>query len=93
MKCCYFKCGEIVEINRNIQPGIVYITIATDVNNIYTATVLIASDSTLVMDKNYNEITLNDLEVGDIVFVYHSPVMTMSIPPQTQALVIEVKSR
>ncbi|WP_042276553.1 hypothetical protein [[Clostridium] dakarense] len=93
MKCCYFKYGEIVEINKNIQPGVVYITIATDINNIYTATVLIASDATLVMDENYNEITLNDLEVGDVVFVYHSPIMTMSIPPQTQAFIIEVKSQ
>lgn len=92
MKCCYFKYGKIIEINKNIQPGVVYITIATDINNIYTATVLIANDTTLVMDKNYNEITLNDLEVGNVVFVYHSPVMTMSIPPQTQALIIEVKS-
>lgn len=92
MKCCYFKYGKIIEINKNIQPGVVYITIATDINNIYTATVLIANDTTLVMDKNYNEITLNDLELGNVVFVYHSPVMTMSIPPQTQALIIEVKS-
>ena len=43
------------------------------------------------MDENYNEITLNDLQVGDLIYVYHSPIMTMSIPPQTQAFIIELK--
>lgn len=91
LKCCFFKRGTIVEINENIQPGLSFITIATDVNDIYTATILIASETTLVMDENYNEITLNDLQVGDLIYVYHSPIMTMSIPPQTQAFIIELK--
>lgn len=91
MKCCVFKRGTIIEINDNIQPELVFITFATDTTDIYTATILIASDTTLIMDEDYNEITLNDLQVGDLIFVYHSPIMTMSIPPQTQAFIIEVK--
>ena len=91
MKCCVFNYGKIIEINYNVQPGVHFITIAKDPQNIYTAIVLVTSDSTLVMDKNYNEISLEDLEVGNLIFVYHSPVMTMSIPPQTQAFIIEVK--
>lgn len=91
MKCCMFKKGTIIEINDNIQPGLVFITFATNTNNIYTATILIASDTTLVLDENYNEINLNDLQVGDLIFVYHSPITTMSIPPQTQAFIIELK--
>lgn len=91
MKCCVFKKGTIIEINDSIQPGLVFITFATDTTNIYTATILIASDTTLVVDENYNEININDLQVGDLIFVYHSTITTMSIPPQTQAFIIELK--
>lgn len=91
MKCCAFSYGKIIEISYDVQPGINFITIEKDPINIYTAIVLVASNYTLVMDENYNEINLYDLEVGNLIFVYHSPVMTMSIPPQTQAFIIEVK--
>ena len=91
MKCCFFKKGTILEIREDTQHGITYITFANDISNIYTATMLISSDTTLVMDEEYNEIDLNDLQVGDLIYVYHSPIMTMSIPPQTQAFIIELK--
>ncbi len=88
MKCCVFKRGTIIEINDNIQPGLVFITFATDTTDIYTATILIASDTTLVMDEDYNEITLNDLQVGDLIFVYHSPIMTMTTDIYTATILI-----
>lgn len=91
MQCCFFKRGYITEINDGIQQEILYITFASDVDNIYTATTLIAGETTVVMDEDYNQITLDDLQVGDLIYVYHSPMMTMSIPPQTQAFIIELK--
>lgn len=92
MKYWAFRAGQIIDIQDIPEQGIKFVTIATDPENIYTATRLIASDKTLVMDSNHEEITLDDLKVGDDVFVYHSMAMTMSIPPQTQAFVIEVRN-
>ena len=91
MKCCFFKKGTILEIREDGQHNITYITFANDISNIYTATILIVSNSTLIMDEDYNEIEVNDLQVGDLIYVYHSPIMTMSIPPQTNAFIIELK--
>ncbi len=91
MKCCFLKKGTILEIREDSQHNITYITFASDISNIYTATILIASYTTLVVDKEYKEIDLNDLQVGDLIYVYHSPIMTMSIPPQTNAFIIELK--
>ena len=91
MKCCFFKSGMITEINENIYPNLVYITISPNPNDIYSSTVLIVSDSTVIVDENYNEINVNNLQVGDLVYVYHSPIMTMSLPPQTNAFIIVLK--
>ena len=91
MKCCSYKKGTIIEINSDVNGEFKFITIAEDVNNIYTFVRLVYSNETIILDCEYNEISIEELNLGDSIFVYHSNIMTMSIPPQTKAYVIEVK--
>lgn len=91
MKCCSCKMGQIVEILDIPNNQYKFITIATDPRDIYTYTRLVYSDTTLISDGKCNEISINDLKIGDLVVAYHSNVMTMSIPPQTSAYIIEVR--
>ena len=91
MKCCYYKIGTIVEIVDSNDIRYKLVTIGKNPNDIYTFTRLVVSDETLIVNWEYNEITVEDLNVGDLVVAYHSNAMTMSIPPQTNAYIIEVK--
>ena len=91
MKCCSYKIGSIVEIMDSNDGRYKLITIGQDPNDIYTCTRLVVGNETLFLNCEYNEITVDDLKVGDFVLAYHSNVMTMSIPPQTSAYIIEVK--
>lgn len=91
MKCCYYKIGAIVEIMDSNDDRYKLITIGEDPDNIYTFTRLVVSDETLILNCEYNEIAVEDLKIGDFVVAYHSNIMTMSIPPQTNAYIIEVK--
>ena len=91
MKYVNYKFGNIVDI-RSIkgQPYRV-ITIATNSKDIYTFTRLIYSNQTLILDCEYNEISIDKLNVGDKIVAFCSNAMTMSIPPQTQVFIIELK--
>lgn len=91
MKCCSYKNGVIVEISNSSNSDYKYITIAKDINDIYTFIRLVYSKETIILNCEYNEIAVDDLNIGDFVFVYHSNIMTMSIPPQSVAYIIEVK--
>lgn len=91
MKCCSYKIGVIVEITDSSAGNHTLVTIAGDPKDIYTFTRLGISDETLILDCEYNEITVYDLKVGDLIVAFHSNIMTMSIPPQTSAYIIEVK--
>lgn len=91
MKCCSYKIGTIVEIVDSNDIRYKLVTIGKNPNDIYTFTRLVVSDETLIVNWEYNEITVEDLNVGDLVVAYHSNAMTMSIPPQTNAYIIEVK--
>lgn len=91
MKCCSYKIGIIVEIMDSPDGRYKLITIAKDPNDFYSFTRLVVSEETLILNREYNEITVNDLKLGNLVVAYHSNVMTMSIPPQTSAYIIEVK--
>lgn len=90
MKYVSYSFGYIIDI-QNIDDNTIFITIGKDINNIYTYITLVASPKTLVLDSEYNEISIGDLNIKDTVFAYHSNAMTMSIPPQTQVYIIEVK--
>lgn len=91
MKCCSYKIGVIVEIMDSNDARYKLVTIGQNPKDIYTFTRLVVSDETLILDRKYNEITVEDLNIGDLVVAYHSNIMTMSIPPQTSAYIIEVK--
>lgn len=91
MKCCSYKIGVIVEIMDSNDERYKLVTIGQNTKDIYTFTRLVVSDETLILDRKYNEITVEDLNIGDLVVAYHSNIMTMSIPPQTSAYIIEVK--
>lgn len=91
MQCCSFKIGIIVEIMDSNDERNKLVTIAQNPKDIYTFTRLVVSEETLILSCEYNEITVDDLRVGDLVVAFHSNVMTLSIPPQTNAFIIEVK--
>lgn len=91
MKYSSYKIGNIIKIQDIEGQPYKFITIGTDPSDIYTFTKLIYSDQTLILDCEYNEIGLEDLNIGDQILAYHSNAMTMSIPPQTQVFIIEVK--
>jgi hypothetical protein len=90
MKYVSYKIGNIVDIQDISGQPYKFITIATNPKDIYTFTKLIYSNQTLIVDYEYNEIGIEDLNIGDKVVAFHSNAMTMSIPPQTQVYIIEV---
>lgn len=91
MKYASYKLGIIIDIYDSSSENIKYITIASNPNNLYTSTTLIISEKTLILDINYEEIYVENLKVGNFILAYHSNAMTMSIPPQTKAFIIELK--
>lgn len=91
MKYATMKTGCILDISTSSDKKYKYITIGDDINNIYTQTRLVYSKETLIVNCEYNEITIKDLMIGDCIVAYHSNAMTMSIPPQTSVYIIEVK--
>lgn len=91
MKYAAMKIGCILDISKSSDKRYIYITIGDDLNNIYTQTRLVTSEETLIVNCEYNEISIKDLRVGDCIVAYHSNAMTMSIPPQTSVYIIEVK--
>lgn len=91
MKCCSYTIGTIIDISDNINEKYKFITIAKKPDDIYTYIKLVYSQETIILNHEYNEITINDLKVGDTIVAFHSNAMTMSIPPQTSACIIELK--
>lgn len=90
MRYASYTFGYIVSI-QHMDDQNTYVTIAKDINNIYTYVRLVVSSKTLILNQECNELTVNDLSKGNCIFVYHSNAMTASIPPQTNAFIIEVK--
>ncbi|WP_343101317.1 hypothetical protein [Romboutsia sp. MSSM.1001216sp_RTP31141st1_G3_RTP31141_220114] len=91
MKYASYKKGVIIDITSFENGEYIFITIGEEPGNIYTYTRLVYSDKTLILDNEYNEISVKNLNIGDFVVAYHSNIMTLSIPPQTNVCIIEVK--
>ena len=91
MKCCSYTIGTIIDISDSMNEPYKFITIAKRPDDIYTHTRLVYSQSTIILDHEYNEISIDDLRIGDTIVAFHSNLMTMSIPPQTSVCIIEVK--
>lgn len=91
MSCCSYTIGTIVEISDIMNEEYKFITIAKIPGDMYTYTRLVYSKETIILDCEYNKISINELNIGDTIVAFHSNAMTMSIPPQTSAFIIEVK--
>lgn len=79
----------IVDISSTFNDQYKTITIGSSPYDVNTFIRLVCNGTTLVLDSRYEEIRLEDLEVGDLVVVYHSNAMTKSIPPQATAYIIK----
>lgn len=72
--------GRITDIQK--ENGVIKSITAKDVKD--NLVIYHVSDQTLCLDSGKGtKMDLNDLKVNDGVYFYHSPAMTMSIPPQT----------
>lgn len=91
MSCCSYTIGTIVDISDSMNEQYKFITIAKIPGDIYTYTSLVYSKETIILDQEYSEISIDDLNIGDTIVAFHSNAMTMSIPPQTSVFIIEVK--
>lgn len=91
MSCCSYTIGTIVDISDIMNQPYKFITIAKTPDDIYTYTRLVYSKETIILDQEYSEISIDDLNIGDTIVAFHSNAMTMSIPPQTSVFIIEVK--
>lgn len=91
MKYCSYTIGTIVDISDSTNDMYKFITIAKKPGDMYTYTRLVYSKKTIILDHEYNEISVDNLNVGDTIVAFHSNAMTMSIPPQTSVFIIEVK--
>ena len=78
----YLAYGRITDIRK--ENGVIKSITAEDVQD--QTVIYIVSEDTLCLDSGRGtQMDINDLKVGDGVYFYHSPAMTMSIPPQTSA--------
>lgn len=76
----YLAYGRITDIRK--ENGVIKSITAEDVQD--QTVIYIVSEDTLCLDSGRGtQMDINDLKVGDGVYFYHSPAMTMSIPPQT----------
>ena len=76
----YLAYGKITDIRK--ENGVIKSITAEDVQD--QTVIYIVSEDTLCLDSGRGtQMDINDLKVGDGVYFYHSPAMTMSIPPQT----------
>lgn len=78
----YLAYGRITDIRK--ENSVIKSITAEDVKE--QTVIYIVSEDTLCLDSGRGtQMDINDLKVGDGVYFYHSPAMTMSIPPQTAA--------
>ena len=78
--------GQIQEIGRDEQGTITRLRLTSEVYGEYVMNI---SSSTVWIDSgNYSASDPSDLEVGESVYVYHSPVSTRSLPPQSAAYAV-----
>ena len=69
MKCYSYTIGTIIDISDNINEKYKFITIAKKPDDIYTYIKLVYSQETIILNHEYNEITVNDLKVGDVIYL------------------------
>lgn len=90
MKDWSYSIGMVLDISISPDTQYRFITIGKAPHDISSYITLVYSDKTLVLDNNYDEIRIEDIEVGNKIVTFHSNVMTKSIPPKTSAYVIKL---
>lgn len=77
--------GTITEIDKNVQGDVVSVLIQVPARE-NTEIMLRVGTDTIVLDNETGiPAGLKELKVGDRIAAFHSPAMTMSLPPQTFA--------
>lgn len=78
--------GKVIEVAEN------QITVlpADKEDDVMNYVVLNVGDKTVFQDDEGKAIEVEDIKEGDSVFARHAAIMTMSIPPQTPAFVVEL---
>lgn len=77
--------GKVLAVSEN------QITLGEDLEDINTQLIVnISADETEILDKDGKKIALKDIKAGDLVEVTHKPIMTMSIPPQTPGVKVQL---
>ncbi len=95
------RAFRIVVVNRNAVSDItVGRVLKVDLRNrfLYTGSAndrssqmrFVITNSTLILDRNRNEISLRNIRVGQRVRVEHAKNQTFSIPPQSTAFVVQI---
>lgn len=76
--------GVITEINGEL------VTIGDPINDADAKTLVISDETVITKGKDKRIYKINDLEVGMEISGTHAEAMTMSIPPQTAALTVQI---
>lgn len=93
MKYFSYKIGNIIKITDVLNNAYKHITIAKDSDNVYTHTIIVYSEQTLVLDSDYTEISVDELKIGDLIVAFYSNTVTTSVPPQAIAYVVKKMNR
>ena len=82
---------SIIKIDRVVNIDDIHGFLTTgnpyDINDQMIFTV---SEETFIMDQNYNQISLKEIQPGQSVMVEHAIFQTMSIPPQSPAFLVQL---
>ena len=81
---------RVLETNQEGQFGYLLVGTAGDVMR---QTRFVVSDETKLRDRNGNRIRFREIKPGQTVRIERASFQTMSIPPQTSALTVQVLSR
>lgn len=78
--------GQIAEIGRDEAGAITSLRLTSELYGEYVMN--ISSDTAWIDSGTYSASDPSTLEVGESVYVYHSPVSTRSLPPQSAAYAV-----
>ncbi len=77
--------GRVLEVD--LRNGFLY---TGNANDRYSQMRFVITNSTLILDRKGNKISLRNIRVGQRVRVEHAKNQTLSIPPQTTAFVVQI---
>lgn len=78
---------RVLQVDRDNQFGYI---LTGNANNVNSQTRFVVSDDTKLRDRNGNRIRFRDIRPGQTVRIERASFQTMSIPPQTNALTVQI---